>query len=85
MAEDLGDADDRKIFRVDDGIAAGGAHAIPANAEESSETVWQSRGNVWGQPPRLSSGAKLRSLSHGTSLQSLNKLRPIHFPGSLAR
>ncbi len=34
MAENFGDADDGKIFRVDDGVAAGGAHALSADAEE---------------------------------------------------
>src|SRR5258708_3079012 len=34
VAENLGDADDGKIFRVDDGVAAGGAHALSADAEE---------------------------------------------------
>src|SRR5580693_207301 len=34
VAEDFGDADYGKIFRVDDGVAAGGAHAVSADAEE---------------------------------------------------
>jgi hypothetical protein len=34
MAENFGDADDREIFGVDDSVAAGGAHAVPADAEE---------------------------------------------------
>src|SRR5580658_1419907 len=34
MAKDFGDADYRKIFRVDDRVAAGGTHAVSADAEE---------------------------------------------------
>src|SRR5580658_9329185 len=34
MAEDFSDADDRKIFGVDDGVAAGGAHPVSADTEE---------------------------------------------------
>ena len=34
--------------------------------------------------PRLSSGAKLRSLSSGSPLKSLNELRAIHFVGTSA-
>ncbi len=34
MAKNFRDADDGKIFRVDDGVTAGGAHAVSANAEE---------------------------------------------------
>src|SRR5208282_3746336 len=34
MAEDFGDADDREIFSVSDGVAAGDAHAVSADAEE---------------------------------------------------
>jgi hypothetical protein len=33
-AEDFGDTDDREFFRVDDGVAAGSAHAVSADAEE---------------------------------------------------
>src|SRR6266576_2528094 len=34
VAEDFGDADDREIFGVDHRIAAGSAHAVPADTEE---------------------------------------------------
>ncbi len=34
VAEDFGDADDGEIFRVDDRVAAGGTHAVSADAEE---------------------------------------------------
>ncbi len=34
MAEDFGDADDREILGVDDRVAAGGAHAVSADAEK---------------------------------------------------
>jgi len=59
MAEDFRDADDREILGVDNGIAAGGAHAVSTAAEEF----------------------ELRA----AAMQGLNELRPIHFPGSLAR
>jgi hypothetical protein len=34
MAEDFGDADNGEVFRVDDGVATDGAHAVSADAEE---------------------------------------------------
>src|SRR5580704_11487547 len=38
MTENFGDADDGEVFRVDDRVAAGGAHAVSADAEEIE--VW---------------------------------------------
>src|SRR5579864_1668824 len=34
VTENLGDADDRQVFGIDDGVAPGGAHPVTANAEE---------------------------------------------------
>jgi len=34
VAEDFGDAHDGEVFRVDYGVAAGGAHALSPDAEE---------------------------------------------------
>ncbi len=34
MAEDFRDADHGEIFRINDSVAAGSAHAVSANAEE---------------------------------------------------
>src|ERR1700721_954655 len=91
MAEDFGDADDREVFRVDDGIAASSAHALSADAEEFKLRCSCGVRGLCGyrclcgdSRPRLSSGAQLRWLSLGSPMQSINDLCPIHFPGSLA-
>ncbi len=39
MAKDLGDADDREVFGVDDRVTSGGAHALTAHAEEFKRRV----------------------------------------------
>src|SRR5258708_3305452 len=44
MAEDFGDADNGEIFRVNDSIAAGRAHAISANAEEFKSLIAATQG-----------------------------------------
>ena len=44
MAEDFGDADDGEIFRIDDCVAAGGAHAVSADAEEFELQVVAAQG-----------------------------------------
>jgi hypothetical protein len=44
MAEDFGDANYREVFRVDDGVAASGAHAVSANAEEFELRVASAQG-----------------------------------------
>ncbi len=61
MAEDFGDADDGEIFRVDHGIAASGAHAVSADAEE-----FESAGR---------GGARLRGAARRTFLRKLRRLR----------
>ena len=60
MAENFGDADDGKIFGVDDGVASGGPHAVSADAEEFEMVGWE---RLCGDSrPRLSGGAKLRGV-----------------------
>src|SRR5258706_4935028 len=44
MAEDFRDADNRKIFRVDDGVAADGAHAFSADTEEINPRIAATQG-----------------------------------------
>jgi hypothetical protein len=44
MAEDFGDADDGEVFGVDNCVAAGGAHAVSADAEEFKGSVAASQG-----------------------------------------
>src|ERR1700688_810395 len=78
MANDFGDADDGEIFRVDHGVTAGGPHALAADAEEFK------RGLCGDSRPRLSSGAKLLSLSLSSPVESFDELRAVHFPGSFA-
>ena len=39
MAENFRDADDGEIFGVDDRVASGGPHAVPAHAEKIEPTV----------------------------------------------
>src|SRR6266404_3251725 len=44
MSQDFGDADDREITRVDDGVAAGVAHALAADAEKLERRVATAQG-----------------------------------------
>ena len=44
MAEDFGDADDGEILGIDDGVAAGGAHALAADAEELERRIAAAQG-----------------------------------------
>src|ERR1700686_5569295 len=81
MAENLGDADNRKILAVDNSLAAGRPDGISAHAEELKPTLRVSRSFLRGDSrPRLSGGAKLRLLSLGSPPQSFHQLRPVHFP-----
>src|SRR5580700_5347037 len=41
MAQDFSNADDRKIFRVDNRIAAGSAHPLATNAEKFKRRSWR--------------------------------------------
>ena len=86
MAEDFSDPDDRQILCVDNGVAAGGAHAVTADAEELKRSLRRDSRpfDKLRAGSRLSSGAKLRCLSRGSPLKSLNKLRAVHFPRSFA-
>src|SRR5712691_4793663 len=79
VAENLSDAYHREVFRIDNRIAASSAHALPTDTEE-----FELRSLCGDSRPRLSSGAKLRSLSRGSPLESFDKLRAIHFSRSLA-
>src|ERR1700687_1309542 len=61
MAENLGDADDRKILGVDDRLAASSPHTISAHTEELKPTLTVSSSVLRGDSRlRLSSGAELR-------------------------
>ena len=75
-AENLGDTDDRQISRIDNGVAAGGAHAISADPEKFKRTKCPARAGalVGDSRPRLS----------GATAQSIYELRPVHFPGGFA-
>ena len=46
MAEDFGDADDGEVFGVDDCVAAGGAHAVSADAEEFEGRIGRRRASM---------------------------------------
>jgi hypothetical protein len=77
MIQDLSNAYDRKVFGIDDGVASRRAHPLSTDAEEFQSFCRNSRG-------RLSSGPKLHiSFLVPSPPQSLNQLRPIHFPGGL--
>src|ERR1700693_3189806 len=91
MAEDFGDADDREVFRVDQGVAASSAHALSADAEEFKRRrlcelrcLYAYRCLSGDSRPRLSSAAQRRWVSPGSLMQSLDELRAVHFPGSFA-
>src|SRR5579864_1282174 len=93
MAENLGDADNRKILGVDDRLAPGGPHAVSAHAKEFKPALRVSSSVLCGDSlPRLSGGAKLRWVSRvgvekaavgcpakRSPPQRFNQLRPIHF------
>ena len=44
MAEDFGDADDSEVAGIHDGVAAGFAHALAADAEEFQSWVMAAKG-----------------------------------------
>src|SRR5580692_4782108 len=77
MADDLRNADDRKVLRIDHNLAPGSPHAIPASAEALN---FRLRADSRPRPsvrPRLRRRRKFAS-------QSLDKLSSIHFPRSFA-
>ncbi len=79
MAKDLSDADDGKVFGVDDNLAPGSSHAFSAGAEK----VELCGG---GASPRLD-GAEPRPHMSGngyTPSQRLDQLRAVHFAGGFA-
>src|ERR1700686_3037741 len=85
MAKNLGDANDRKILGVDDSLASGSPHALPAHPKEFKPTLRVSSSVLCGDSrPRLSNGAKLCRLSLGSPPQRFHELCPIHFSRSFA-
>src|SRR5207302_7087804 len=74
MAKDFCDSDDGKLLGIDDGVASGGAHALSANPEELELPCLRRASGVCGDSRhRLSSGARLRRVSHDSSALHLHK------------
>ena len=74
MAEDFGNADDGEVFGVDDDLAAGGAHALSACAEEGKFSGLRLQ--------RRGCGASLHMDRRDSTAQGFDQLRTVHFPGS---
>jgi len=84
MTKNLSDADNRKVFSVDNNLASGSKHALPARPKKFNARVGTGDSPV--QFGRLRRGGRIRPPS-GVQLrrpppQSFHQLRAIHFARS---
>src|SRR5207247_5760179 len=84
VRQDFGDADDRQIFRIDDGVASRGAHALTSDPEELHRMCGA---GALARELKRSSGVGRTiygSLASSGALYGLYELRAVHFAGSCA-